>query len=178
MTHSVIDAAITAASRSIVARSPSPEFERRLRQRLDGRERRRWPLVAVPVAATLVAAVVSSLPSFNPALPHAAPAPRAVAVAAPAPRLPDASAMSVLPLPLLSTDATETRSLGPAAAPVSAAEAAWAADAVQALTEPAALAVALTQPDAMFIPLLEVRELAAAPLSIPPIGAMRAPRTP
>ncbi len=178
MTHSSIDAAITAASRSIVARGPSPEFERRLRQRLDGRQRRRWPLVAVPVAATLAAAVVSSLPSLEPALPQVAPAPSAAVAAAQALRLPDAWAMSVSPPPLSSTDATEARSLGPAVSPVSAAEAAWVADAVQALTEPAALAVALTQPDAMFIPLLEVRELAAPPLSIPPIGAMRAPRTP
>jgi len=169
-----LETIITTAARSLVVRDLERPLAARVRGRLSGPRPLNWEWRAAAVAAALVLAVTASLPrpDMPPVEPVRLPLPR-LAEGLPLPQLVDA----VLParMPAGADDAGSARA--DAVAP-SEAEVAWMAARLPLLAEPAVLTVSVSQPEPVSVALLEIDEVVAPQLSVPPIGAARAPRAP
>jgi len=172
MTHAHDDL-ITTAARSLVAREPARPLRARVLERIDRpapRHGKGWIKLGLPVGAGVAlftAVAVSRLPGID-ALPAIGPAP-ALAEARPAfalsPPLPDSgpSPRSHGRAAAASADGTDVTIVE------SAAEVAWRAAAVPPLAEPADLVIAVSQPAAVAIALLDVPALTAPRVVVPPI---------
>ncbi len=177
MNPHAFDQAIAEAARSLVVGSPSGRLRPSVLARLDQRPAVAFPWMAVPAAAVVLTAVLVSVPAGPLGLPAV---PGAASLRIPAAAENPAAARVDVPTVRL-TEAVPTprpESAPVAMATVSEAEAAWQAAAVAPLPEPATLVVSVGQPEAVTLPLLEVRELGTAPLTVAPLRSERAPRLP
>jgi hypothetical protein len=175
------DDPIAAAARSLVQRDVPAGFGTRVLARLDRTPRAtRWPWLAVPAAAAILA-MWAVLPARDVDLPDVS---RPVLVAARPPLPPSPAAIEqvaqvasepVRPSPVRAS--TEAPAPAGALEP-SPAEAAWRAAALPPLPTPEPIEVAVTQPAPVTIALLETEPLAVTRLAIVPLGSERSPREP
>ena len=172
---------IAAAARSLVERDVSAGFRTRVLARLDRPPRAtRWPWLAVPAAAAILA-MWAVLPARRVDLPDVS---RPVLVAARPPLPPLMAAIEqvaqvasepVRPSPVRAS--TEAPAPAGALEP-SPAEAAWRAAALPPLPTPVPIDVAVTQPAPVTIALLKTEPLAVPPIGLAPLGSDRSPREP
>ena len=169
------DDVIAAAARSLVAQDPPATLRGRVLERLEAPARSRWVRAAwigAPAAAAIaVIAALSVTRAPEPPAVSSVDPPRALAGAA----VPSRPAPPPLTKPIEPAVAARRR---PGArtidsGPLSEAGLAWRAAAIPALPEPEALAVAVSQPEPVAIALLEVRTLAAPPVTVAPIDTTR-----
>jgi hypothetical protein len=155
---SAIDRLIDDAARGMVTATPSPDFTARTMARIPvtARSRARWLLLpAGALAAVAAAAAVGALnqPAMGqlPLVPR--PAPPSIVVA----RMP------------VVEPAIAPRRTAAIAAVVSAAERLWQERRLPALPAPAPIATEVIQPEALALPLLELKPLVTEPLAMEPI---------
>jgi hypothetical protein len=154
---SAIDRLIDDAARGMVTATPSPDFTARTMARISvtARSRARWLLLPAGALAGVAVAVVAALnqPAMGqlPLVPR--PAPPSIVVA----RMP------------VVEPAIAPRRTAAIAAVVSAAERLWQERRLPALPAPAPIATEVIQPEALALPLLELKPLVTEPLAMEPI---------
>lgn len=174
------EAAIDEAARRLTYAEPTGFMATRVVARLGERRitHRRW-LVVSAAALVLVAAAALTLLRPNRSVPDEAPQ---SAHASPPALTPIGAATAEAPR--LTAPETPARSAarplraktGPqAAAPeeISGADAAWRARALPALSEPAPILIENSQPEALVVPLLELKPITTRPVVLEPIGEGR-----
>jgi len=169
---------IAAAARSLVERDVSAGFRTRVLARLDRPPRAtRWPWLAVPAAAAILA-MWAVLPARRVDLPDVS---RPVLVAARPPLPPLMAAIEQGAAGPVRQSQVPPSTEAPASAVAlepSAAEAAWRAAALPPLPTPVPIDVAVTQPAPVTIALLKTEPLAVPPIGLAPLGSDRSPREP
>jgi hypothetical protein len=154
---STIDRLIDDAARGMVTASPSPDFTARTMARISvsARSRARWLLLP---AGGLAAVAVSAVGALNQSAIGQFPL---------VPR-PAAQSMVVARMPVVEPAAPPRRA-AEIAAVVSAAERLWLERRLPALPAPAPIATDAIQPEALTLPLLELKPLVTEPLAMEPI---------
>jgi hypothetical protein len=170
------DDPIAAAARSLVQRDVPAGFGTRVLARLDRTPRAtRWPWLAVPAAAAILA-MWAVLPARDVDLPDVS---RPVLVAARPPLPPSLAAIEQVHVPVEPVGASSVEGAAAAVAlEPSPAEASWRAAALPPLPTPAPIDIAVTQPAPVTIALLETEPLAVPRLALVPLGSERSPREP
>lgn len=162
------DRLITAVAADMTAAEPPADLAARVVDRITTPRRPTWKLASAPLmaAAALMAWVVL--------------VPRDVTQPFPAPDAAFTGSMATSPadvvvaasMPRILTRAGRRRS----GAGLSDSERAWQRRAIPALPGPATLGTRSIQPDALRIPLLDMKPIATAPIAITPIGDGGDPR--
>jgi len=172
-----LDAAVDEAARRLTHAEPAGFLAARVMARL--REPRpapsRW-LVATAAAVVLVAAAAVAWLQLNRIATDDAPQSAQVRPPTPQPAAPIDRAQQAPAIPLRHTT-TPVRSTRGVPAPQDAAtqtmspvEAAWRARAVPPLPEPAPIVLDGSQPEALVVPLLELKPITTSPVVLEPIG--------
>jgi hypothetical protein len=156
---------IDRAARSLVDHPVPPELRAAVMARIDKRRAHpwRWPLAAAAMTTLGVLAwLAGTLPGVvKPRLPDVGAPPQVALRGAAVPNPPADLRLTIGP----------ARRARPGA--LTEAERAWRARAIPALDAPAPLAVTVTQPDAVVLPLLTVTPLAPSRVVVPPLDPQR-----